>query len=84
MLGLISEFSHSMGREGAAGEPHVTIKTLEEEVLEILRNSNAPVTKRAIRESLGMDMAAVRKVLDNLLKSKKIVPMNKGYTIPKR
>ena len=69
---------------GAAGEPHVTIKTLEEEVLEILRNSNAPVTKRAIRESLGVDMAAVRKVLDNLLKSKKIVPMNKGYTIPKR
>lgn len=66
---------------GAAGEPHVTIKTLEDEVLGILGNSNAPVTKRALRENLGVDMAAIRKALDNLIKSKKIVPMNKGYTI---
>ena len=66
---------------GAAGEPHVTIKTLEDEVLGILGNSNAPVTKRALRENLGVDMTAIRKALDNLIKSKKIVPMNKGYTI---
>lgn len=69
---------------GAAGEPHVTIKTLEDEVLGILGNSNAPVTKRALRENLGVDMGAIRKALDNLMKSKKIVPMDKGYTIPKR
>lgn len=69
---------------GAAGEPHVTIKTLEDEVLGILGNSNAPVTKRALRENLGVDMAAIRKALDNLIKSKKIVPMDKGYTISKR
>lgn len=69
---------------GAAGEPHVTIKTLEDEVLGILGNSNAPVTKRALRESLGVDMGAIRKALDNLMKSKKIVPMDKGYTISKR
>lgn len=68
----------------AAGEPHVTIKTLEDEVLGILGNSNAPVTKRALRESLGVDMAAIRKALDNLIKSKKIVPMDKGYIISKR
>lgn len=68
----------------AAGEPHVTIKTLEDEVLGILGNSNVPVTKRALRESLGVDMAAIRKALDNLIKSKKIVPMDKGYTISKR
>lgn len=66
---------------GAAGEPHVTIKTLEDEVLGILGNSNAPVTKRALRENLGVDMTAIRKALDNLIKSKRIVPMNKGYTI---
>lgn len=69
---------------GAAGEPHVTIKTLKDEILGILGNSNAPVTKRALRESLGVDMGAIRKALDNLMKSKKIVPMDKGYTIPKR
>lgn len=69
---------------GAAGEPHVTIKTLEDEILGILRNSNVPVTKRAIRENLGMSVGVIRKALENLMKSKKIVSMDKGYTIPKR
>jgi len=69
---------------GAAGEPHVTIKTLEDEVVDMLRTSNVPVTKRAIKEGLGSNFETTRKVLDNLLKSKRIVPMNKGYTIPKR
>lgn len=68
----------------ASGEPHVTIKTLEDEILGILRTSNAPVTKRALRENLGVDLAALRKALNNLVKIKKIVLMDKGYTISKR
>lgn len=68
---------------GAAGEPHVTIKTLEDEILGILRSSNAPITKRALRENLGVELSAIRKALDSLMKDKKIIPMDKGYTISK-
>lgn len=69
---------------GAAGEPHVTIKTIEDEILGILSNSNAPVTKRALRENLGDNKNALNKALDSLLKSKKIVSRDKGYTIFKQ
>lgn len=69
---------------GAAGEPHVTIKTIEDEVLGILSNSNAPVTKRALRENLGDNKNALNKALDSLLRSKKIVSRDKGYTIFKQ
>lgn len=69
---------------GAAGEPHVTIKTIEDEILGILSNSNAPVTKRALRENLGDNKNALNKALDSLLKSKKIVSRDRGYTIFKQ
>lgn len=69
---------------GAVGGGHVTIKTLEDEVLALLGNSNSPVTKRAIQENTGVEMSAVRKAINNLLKSKRIVAMDKGYTISKR
>lgn len=68
---------------GPVGESQVTIKTLEDEIIELLKNSNSPVTKRALRENLGVDLKTLRKSLDNLIKLKKIVPMNKGYTISK-
>lgn len=69
---------------GAAGAPHVTIRTLEDEIVSLLSNSNAPVSKRAIQENLGIDKEATRKAIANLLKSKRIVAMDKGYTISKR
>lgn len=69
---------------GAAGAPHVTIRTLEDEIVSLLGNSNAPVSKRAIQENLGIDKEATRKAINNLLQSKRIVTMDKGYTIPKR
>lgn len=68
----------------AAGSPHVTIKTLEDEVIHLLTGTNAPMTKRAITEQLGVDITLMRKTLDGLIKSKKIVAMNGGYTISKR
>ena len=68
---------------GAAGEPHVTIKTLEDEIVGLLSNSNAPVSKRALAENLGVEKEALRRAIQSLVKSKKIVPMNGGYTISK-
>lgn len=69
---------------GGSGSSHVTIRTLEDEILNLLRNSNAPITKRGLAENLGVDIEATRRAINNLLKDKKIVTMDKGYTIPKR
>lgn len=68
----------------AAGSPHVTIKTLEDEILLLLGGSNSPMSKKAITEHLGVDLNVVRKALDGLLKSKKIVALNGGYAISKK
>lgn len=68
---------------GLAGVPQVTIKTIEEEILNLLGNSTLPLSKRAMMDSLGLDKEAIKKPLDNLLKDKKIVPINNGYAIPK-
>lgn len=68
---------------GGVGSPHVTIKTLEDEIISILSNSNAPISKRALVESLGVDKETLRKALQGLIQVKRIVPMEGGYTIPK-
>ena len=69
---------------GSVGGPHITIKTLEEEILNLLSNSSSPVSKRAIAENLGVDPDAIRRAISVLTKDKKIVPSNGGYTIPKK
>lgn len=68
---------------GGAGSTHVTIKTLEEEILNLLSGHSAPMTKRALMENLGVDKEALRRATNSLLKAKKIVTMDKGYTVPK-
>ena len=69
---------------GGVGSNHLTIRTLEDEILGQLANSNAPISKRYLAECLGVEPTTIRKALNNLLKLKKIVPQDKGYTIPKR
>lgn len=69
---------------GGSGSSHVTIKTLEEEILNLLRTTNSPMTKRSLSENLGVDREAIRRAVNTLLKDKKIVTMDKGYAISKR
>ena len=69
---------------GGVGSNHMTIRTLEEEILGQLANSNAPISKRYLAECLGVEPNIIRKAINNLIKLKKIVPQDKGYIIPKR
>lgn len=68
---------------GGVGSNHLTIRTLEDEILGQLANSNAPISKRYLAECLGVEPNIIRKAINNLIKLKKIVPQDKGYTIPK-
>lgn len=67
----------------AVGSSRVTIKTLEDEILLLLGESNTAVSKRAIIENLGVDIRVAKKALEELLKNKKIVAINGGYSISK-
>lgn len=82
-MGEIGDPSYSV-EVTAAGSPHVTIKTLEDEILLLLGGSNSPMSKKAITEHLGVDLGVIRKALEGLLKSKKIVALNGGYAISKK
>lgn len=67
----------------AAGSPHITVKTIEDEVIQLLSTNNSSMTKRAICDQLGVKLETLRKVLDELIKMKKIIATNGGYTISK-
>lgn len=69
---------------GGSGAPHVTIKTVEDEIVNLLGSSNVPVSKRAISENLALDKDTLRRALNKLIGDKKIVSVNGGYSIPKR
>ena len=64
-----------------SGLPVVRVHNLEEEVLQQLRTHNRPVTKSFLIEQMGVDRSTMSELLDGLLKSKKIVLSNGGYTI---
>lgn len=69
---------------GGPGSGHVTIKTLEGEILNFLANSTVPLSKGTIQDNLGVDSKVLSKALNELVKSKKVVTINGGYTISKR
>ena len=69
---------------GGPGSGHVTIKTLEGEVLNFLANSTVPLSKGTIQDNLGVESKVLSKALNELVKSKKVVTINGGYTISKR
>lgn len=69
---------------GGPGSGHVTIKTLEGEILNFLANSTVPLSKGAIQDNLGVESKVLSKALNELVKSKKVVTINGGYTISKR
>lgn len=64
-----------------SGLPMVRVHNLEEEVLQQLRTHNRPVTKSFLIEQMGIDRSTMSELLGGLLKSKKIVLSNGGYTI---
>lgn len=69
---------------GGPGSGHVTIKTLEGEILNFLANSTVPLSKGTIQDNLGVESKVLSKALNELVKSKKVVTINGGYTISKR
>ena len=69
---------------GGPGSRHVTIKTLEGEILNFLANSTVPLSKGTIQDNLGVESKVLSKALNELVKSKKVVTINGGYTISKR
>lgn len=81
-MGEIGNPSYRVTVAGA-GAPHVTIRTVEEEIINLLRTSNAPMSKRAIGENLALEKDTLRRALNKLIGDKKIVSINGGYSIPK-
>lgn len=69
---------------GAVGSPHISIRNTEQELLNLLGTRNVSLSKKEITRELGVDRSVVQKAINLLLKTKKIVPMNNGYTISKR
>lgn len=69
---------------GGPGSGHVTIKTLEGEILNFLANSTVPLSRGTIQDNLGVESKVLSKALNELVKSKKVVTINGGYTISKR
>lgn len=70
--------------ETVPGATYTSMKTLSDDIRSHLKQAKRPIPKADLYEAVGGNRDRFEKVLAKLISDKKVIPGNKGFTIPKR